>query len=68
MKALIIWGWILFASAVVLHLVGFFSGIYTELGLYGKTTTAMLLTGFTIVCLLLSITVWAVFRALNEHK
>ena len=68
MKTLKIWGWILFASAVVLHLVGLFGGEYNRYGLYGTSTTAMILTIFSVECLLLAITVLVVGKAMEQSK
>ena len=68
MKALKIWGWILFASAVVLHLVGLFSGEYNRYGWYGTSTTAMMLTIFSVVSLLLAITVFVIVQAIKQSQ
>lgn len=68
MKALKIWGWLLFASAVGLHLVGLFGGEYNRYGLYGTSTTAMILTIFSAVCLLLAITVLVIVQAIKQSK
>lgn len=66
MKALKIWGWILLASAVILYLIGLFSGEYNKYGLYGTSTIAMMLTIFSGMCLLLAITVFFVITAINK--
>ena len=68
MKALKIWAWILVASAVVLHFVGLFGGEYNRYGLYGTSTTAMMLTIFSVVCLLLAITVLVIGQAIKQSK
>ena len=68
MKALEIWGWILFASAIVLHLVGFFSGEYNRYGWYGTSATAMMLTIFSVVSALLAITVFFIIQAIKQSQ
>ena len=67
MKALKCWGWLLAGAAVVLHLVGVFTGEYNEYaGLYGKSVQAQWMTGLTVACVLLAVTVMLVVHAMNE--
>ena len=61
-----IWGWILFASAVILYLIGLFSGEFNKYGVYGTSTIAMMLTVFSGMCILLAITVFFVIIAINK--
>ena len=68
MKALKTWRWILIASAVVLYLIGLFSGEFNKFGLYGTSTAAIMLTVFSVICLLLAITASFVIYAINEGK
>jgi len=68
LKALKIWGWILFANTVVLHLVGLFSGEYNRYGWYGTSSAAMMLTIFSVVSLLLAITVLIIAQAIKRSK
>lgn len=67
MKVLKIWGWILFTSAIILHAIGLFSGEYNMYGLYGTSTTAMMLTIFSVMCMLIAITIMFVSIAINKN-
>ena len=74
MKALRIWGWILFAISLVLYGIGVFSGVFTRhvrffpLLLYGTSTEAILLLACSIFSMILATTVLFVVRAINSQK
>ena len=66
MKTLKIWGWILFASSIILYAIGLFSGEYTEYGLYGTSSIAIMLVVFSVMCMLIAITIMLVVIAINQ--
>ena len=72
MKALNIWGWVLFAASVILYLTGLFGGEFSKsiggLLYYGTSAEALLLSVFSAVCLLLAVTVLLVVRAQREKR
>jgi len=66
MKTLNIWGWLLFAASVFLWGYGWISGEFNGHGIAQMGNVALLLTIFSVVCLLLSITIWMVGQAIKE--
>jgi len=56
MKGLKAWGWILFATSLI---------IFWSCALFGG---AKLLLLISFMCFILSITVWSVVRAINENR
>jgi hypothetical protein len=64
MKALKIFGWSLFAGAVVLLLVALFGGY----GLFGASAASMMLTIFFVVFLLNAMTVFITEHAIKQSK
>lgn len=69
MKTLKLWGWLLFGTALLLHGIGLFSGLYNRTGgLYGSSQAAMFLTILSLVCLLLSVTVSLIYHALGQRN
>lgn len=68
MKALKIWGWLLFASSVILFLYGWISGEFNGHGIAKMDNAALMLTIFSGVSFLLAITVGTVILALKEKQ
>ncbi|MBE5762048.1 MAG: hypothetical protein E7334_08640 [Clostridiales bacterium] len=67
MKALKIWGVILLIASLTLFLIGFIGGEFNKTGgLYGTSTQAILLSSFSLLCLILSFTVAFIVHAINE--
>jgi hypothetical protein len=64
MKGLKVWGWILFATSFVI-----FWGciIFLPININRLNAGEVMLLVISLVCFLLSITVWAVVRAINEN-
>lgn len=64
MKGLKVWGWILFATSFVI-----FWGciIFLPININRLNADEVMLLVISLVCFLLSITVWAVVRAINEN-
>ena len=68
MKTLKIWGWILFAISNVLLWTGVLNGDFTGHGIYKMNNGALVLFILSTVCFILSITVWAIIRAIKENQ
>lgn len=68
MKALKIWGWLLFISSTILFWTGMLNGDFTGRGIYKMNNGALVLFILSIGCFVLSITVWAIVRAINESR
>lgn len=65
MKGLKIWGWILFATSFII----FWSCVlFVPMNLNRLNAGEVLLLVISFVCFILSITVWAVVRAINESR
>ena len=65
MKGLKIWGWILFVTSFVI----FWSCIlFAPINMNRLNAGEVLLLVISIVCFILSITVWAIVRAINESR
>lgn len=65
MKGLKIWGWILFATSFVI----FWSCIlFVPMNMNRLNVGEALLLMISFVCFVLSITVWAIVRAINESR
>lgn len=64
MKGLKVWGWILFATSFVI-----FWGciIFLPININRLNAGEVMLLVISLVCFLLSITVWAVVRAINKN-
>lgn len=67
MKALKFWGWLLFASSVVLYGYGWVSGEFNGRGIASMDNVPLVLTVVSIVCLLLAITVFVVTYAIKQN-
>ena len=65
MKGLKIWGWILFATSFVI-----FWGciLFVTMNMNRLNGGEALLLMISFVCFILSITVWAIVRAINESR
>ena len=68
MKALKIWGWILFASSNVLFWTGMLNGDFTGHGIYKMNNGALVLFILSTVCFILAITVWVIAHAIKESR
>ena len=68
MKALKIWGWLLFAAAVALLGYGWISGEFSGHGIASMDNVDLILTICSIVCILLEITVFVVAQAIKQSK
>ena len=68
MKALKIWGWLLFAAAVVLWGYGCISGEFSGHGITSMDNVPLVLTIVSIVCLLLAITVLVISYAIKQSQ
>ena len=67
MKALKVWNWILYVTAISLYFYGLFSGEFTGF-LTGTSDKAIMLTIFYAVCFILAITVTFVVYAIEDKK
>lgn len=68
MKALKIWGWLLFAMSGILWGYGWISGEFNGHGIAKMDNVALVLTIISIVCLLLAITVLIVTKAIKQSQ
>ncbi len=68
MKALKIWGWLLFATSVILYGYGWISGEFNGHGITNMDNVPLVLTIVSIVCLLLAITVWVISYAMKQSQ
>ena len=68
MKALKIWGWLLFAISAILCGYGWISGEFSGHGITKMDNVALILTIVSIVCLLLAITVLTVTQAIKQSQ
>ena len=68
MKALKIWGYLLFAASVILSGYGWISGEFNGHGIASMDNVDLMLTICSIVCTLLAITVLVVVHAINQSK
>lgn len=68
MKALRIWGWLLFVASIFLWLYGWMSGEYNGHGIAKMDKVALMITVFSGVCFLLAITVGFITLALKEKR
>lgn len=66
MKALKIWGWLLFAASVMLSGYGWISGEFNGHGIASMDNIPLVLTIVSIVCLLLAVTVFVVSYAIKQ--
>lgn len=65
MKGLKIWGWILFATSFVI----FWSCVlFVSMNMNRLNGGQVSLLVISFVCFLLSITIWAIVRAINETR
>ena len=68
MKALKIWGWLLFVMSVILWGYGWISGEFSGHGIAKMDNVALILTIVSIVCLLLAITILIVTKAIKQSQ
>ncbi len=68
MKALKIWGWLLFAISAILWGYGWISGEFSGHGIAKMDNVALVLTIVSIVCFLLAITVLTVTQAIKQSQ
>lgn len=68
MKALKIWGWLLFATAVVLSSYGWISGKFSGHGIASMDNVDLMPTICSIVCSLLAITVLIIVQAAKQAQ
>lgn len=68
MKALKIWGYLLFAASVILSGYGWISGEFNGHGIANMDNVPLVLTIVSIVCLLLAITVWVISYAMKQSQ
>ena len=68
MKALKIWGWLLFAASVILSGYGWVSGEYNGHGIASMDNVPLVLTIVSIVCVLLAITVLVISYAIKQSQ
>lgn len=66
MKALKIWGWLLFATAVSLSGYGWISGEFSGHGITSMDNVDLMLTICSIVCTLLAITALVIVQAIKQ--
>ena len=68
MRMLKVWGFILLIAAIVLYLIGVFGGEFSEYGLYGKSTEAIILLFSSIFCFIVSISVLLTVHAIHSIR
>lgn len=68
MKALNIWGWLLFAASVILYGYGWISGEFNGHGIASMDNVPLVLTIVSLVCLLLAITVLLVSYVIKQNN
>lgn len=68
MKALEIWGWLLFVASVILSGYGWIGGDFNGHGIASMDNVPLVLTIVSIVCLLLAITVLVISYAIKESQ
>lgn len=68
MKALKIWGWLLFAASVILSGYGWISGEFDGHGIASMDPVPLMLTIVSVVCLLLAITVLIILTAIKKSQ
>lgn len=68
MKALKIWGWLLFAASVILYGYGWISGAFSGHGITSMDNVSLVLTIVSIVCLLLAITILVISYAIKQSR
>lgn len=68
MKALKIWGWLLFATAVALSSYGWISGEFSGHGIASMDNVDLMLTICSVVCALLAITVWVIAQVAKQAQ
>ena len=65
MKGLKVWGWILFATSLVIF---WCCVLFVPMNMNRLNAGEALLLMISFVCFVLSITVWAIVRAINESR
>ncbi len=68
MKALKIWGWLLFAASAILYGYGWISGEFDGHGIASMENVPLLITIVSLVCLLLAITVLVISYAIKQSQ
>ena len=68
MKALKIWGWLLFATAVALSGYGWISGEFSGHGIASMDNVDLMLTICSVVCALLAITVLVIAQVAKQAQ